>query len=44
MEKIEDELKDANDYMTDWIHQVKIPISILEIMSKRVDNAEISKI
>lgn len=43
MEKIEDELKDANDYMTDWIHQVKIPISILEIMSKRVDDAEISK-
>ena len=43
MEKIEDELKDANDYMTDWIHQVKIPISILEIMSKRVDDVEISK-
>ena len=43
MEKIEDELKDANDYMTDWIHQVKIPISILEIMSKRVDDTEISK-
>ena len=43
MEKIEDELKDVNDYMTDWIHQVKIPISILEIMSKRVDDTEISK-
>ncbi len=43
MDKIENELKDANDYMTDWIHQVKIPISILEIMSKRIDDADISK-
>lgn len=43
MIKVEDELKEANDYMTDWIHQVKIPISILEIMSKRVDDVEISK-
>ena len=41
--KIEDELKDVNDYMTDWIHQVKIPISILEIMSKRVSDPMISK-
>lgn len=43
MIKLEYELKEANDYMTDWIHQVKIPISILEIMSKRVDDVEISK-
>lgn len=43
IEKIEDELKDVNDYMTDWIHQVKIPISILEMMSQRIADADISK-
>ncbi|MGX4600549.1 sensor histidine kinase [Faecalimicrobium sp. JNUCC 81] len=35
------ELQEINDYMTNWIHQVKIPIAVLEIISQRVKELEI---
>lgn len=34
------ELQEINDYMTNWIHQVKIPIAVLEIISQRVKELE----
>lgn len=46
MEKIESlksEIKEFNDYVTDWVHQIKIPISILEIMSERLEDKTVSK-
>lgn len=36
IEDLKYELQEINDYMTNWIHQVKIPIAILEIMSQRI--------
>lgn len=34
------ELSEINDFMTNWIHQVKIPISVLEIISDRISEME----
>lgn len=33
---LKEELEEIKDYMTNWIHEVKIPISVLEIISKRI--------
>lgn len=40
IENLKNELNEINDYMTNWIHQVKIPISVLEIISQRVEDLE----
>ena len=37
---LRNELTEINDYMTNWIHQVKIPIAVLEILSHRVKEME----
>lgn len=38
---LKEELEEINDYMTNWIHEVKIPISVLEIISKRIRDIDI---
>ena len=47
IESLRSELEEINDYMTNWIHEVKIPISVLQIIGKRLreidDSREISK-
>lgn len=43
VEKLRYELEDINDYMTNWIHEVKIPISVLQIIGKRVNEIDESK-
>ncbi|WP_419749680.1 sensor histidine kinase [Terrisporobacter petrolearius] len=47
VDSLRNELEDINDYMTSWIHEVKIPISVLQIIGKRVneidDSRELSK-
>ena len=43
VKKLRDELEDINDYMTNWIHEVKIPISVLKIIGKRVNEIDESK-
>ncbi|WP_343346572.1 sensor histidine kinase [Terrisporobacter petrolearius] len=47
VDSLRNELEDINDYMTNWIHEVKIPISVLQIIGKRVteidDSRELSK-
>lgn len=43
VEKLRYELEDINDYMTNWIHEVKIPISVLQIIGKRVNEVDESK-
>ncbi|WP_019240650.1 MULTISPECIES: sensor histidine kinase [Bacillus] len=40
IESLRNELREINDYMTHWIHQVKIPIAVLEIISQRVDEID----
>ena len=47
VDSLRNELEEINDYMTNWIHEVKIPISVLEIIGKRVneiyESRELSK-
>ena len=31
VESLKNELEEINDYMTNWIHEVKIPISVLQM-------------
>ncbi len=37
------ELEEINDYMTNWIHEVKIPISVLQIIGRRVNDIDESR-
>lgn len=43
VDSLRNELEDINDYMTNWIHEVKIPISVLQIIGKRVNEIDDSK-
>lgn len=43
LESLRDELEEINDYMTSWIHEVKIPISVLKIIGKRVNEIDESR-
>ena len=40
---LRNELEEINDYMTNWIHDVKIPISVLQIIGKRVNEIAYSR-
>lgn len=40
---LRNELEEINDYMTNWIHDVKIPISVLQIIGKRVNEIDSSR-
>ena len=40
---LREELEEINDYMTKWIHEVKIPISVLQIIGKRVNEIDYTK-
>ena len=40
IKNLKNELQEINDYMTNWIHEVKIPISVLEIISQRIKELE----
>ena len=43
VDSLRNELEEINDYMTNWIHEVKIPISVLEIIGKRVNEIDESR-
>lgn len=43
LDSLRDELEEINDYMTSWIHEVKIPISVLKIIGKRVNEIDESR-
>ena len=43
VESLKNELEEINDYMTNWIHEVKIPISVLQMIGKRVNELDSSK-
>ncbi|WP_419725525.1 sensor histidine kinase [Terrisporobacter petrolearius] len=43
VDSLRNELEDINDYMTNWIHEVKIPISVLQIIGKRVTEIDNSR-
>lgn len=40
VESLKKEIEEINDYMTKWIHEIKIPIAVLEIISQRVKELE----
>lgn len=35
--ELKKELDEINDYITKWIHEIKIPISVLELISDRIE-------
>ncbi|WP_455538968.1 ATP-binding protein [Terrisporobacter sp.] len=37
------ELEEIDDYMTNWIHEVKIPISVLQMIGKRINEIDTSR-
>ncbi len=43
VDNLRNELEEINDYMTNWIHEVKIPISVLQIISKRINEIDGSR-
>ena len=43
IDSLRNELEEINDYMTNWIHEVKIPISVLQIIVKRVTEIDESR-
>lgn len=44
VDNLRNELEEINDYMTNWIHEVKIPISVLQIISKRINEIDESRV
>ena len=43
VDSLRNELEEINDYMTNWIHEVKIPISVLQIIGKRINEIDESR-
>ena len=43
VDSLRNELEDINDYMTNWIHEVKIPISVLQMIGKRINEVDSSR-
>ncbi|WP_250675884.1 sensor histidine kinase [Paraclostridium ghonii] len=42
VESLRKEIEEINDYMTKWIHEIKIPIAVLEIINQRIREIESS--
>ena len=43
VDSLRGELEEINDYMTNWIHEVKIPISVLQMIGKRINEIDTSR-
>lgn len=43
IDSLRSELEEINDYMTNWIHEVKIPISVLQMIGKRINEIDTSR-
>ena len=43
VDSLRSELEEINDYMTNWIHEVKIPISVLQMIGKRINEIDTSR-
>ena len=43
VDSLRNELEEINDYMTNWIHEVKIPISVLQTIGKRINEVDSSR-
>ena len=43
VDSLRSELEEINDYMTNWIHEVKIPISVLQMIGKRINDIDTSR-
>lgn len=43
VDSLRGELEEINDYMTNWIHEVKIPISVLQMIGKRINDIDTSR-
>ena len=43
VDSLRNEMEEINDYMTNWIHEVKIPISVLQMIGKRINEVDSSR-
>jgi len=39
--ELREDLKEINDYITKWVHEIKIPLSVCEIMADRIEEEEL---
>lgn len=40
VEKIKENLDEVNDYITKWVHEIKIPIAVCELIADKLDEEE----
>ncbi|MFD3158308.1 sensor histidine kinase [Haloimpatiens sp. FM7330] len=38
--KLKEDLEEINDYMAKWVHQIKIPISVCELIADKIEQEE----
>lgn len=43
VQEVKDNLDEINDYMTKWIHEVKIPLSVCELILDKMEETDISE-
>ncbi|MFL0197213.1 sensor histidine kinase [Clostridium sp. WILCCON 0269] len=43
VQEVRDNLDEINDYITKWIHEVKIPLSVCELILDKMDETDISE-
>ncbi len=43
VQEVKDNLDEINDYMTKWIHEVKIPLSVCELILDKMEETNISE-
>ena len=36
-------LNEINDYLTKWVHEIKIPIAVCELIADKIDEIDISE-
>lgn len=44
VEKLRDEVGEIEDYLTKWVHEVKVPISVARIIGEEIDNGHGSEL
>ena len=43
VQEVKSELDEMNDYITKWVHEIKIPVSVCELIADKIDEIDISE-
>ena len=41
--EVKSDLDEMNDYITKWIHEIKIPVSVCELLSDKIEEIDVSE-